>query len=266
MEVLNALQCFEAVDGGLKFIHTRVLFRQNGITFCAKSPYRKIGPEICASQLEGIEAIPAEAYRPLVPCDCTIASDPSDCYVKQPNLMSFGGGTDLANLVLQELATCEVIRRHPHPNIATYYGCLVSNGRVTGLCFKRYPENLLDKLNPGYLNKSAFILSKDRAVARKMAMRYLPGIEEGIRQLHALGFVHNDLNPANVMITEDDIPVIVDFDSSSAPGTALDKAKRTYAWFDPAVRVSRESNDLNALAELRVWLSGSSPEEFQFKE
>jgi hypothetical protein len=61
------------------------------------------------------------------------------------------------------------------------------------------------------------------------------------------------------MITEDDTPVIIDFDSSSPPGTLLDHTKRTHGWFDPAVRVSQESNDLRALGELRVWLAGSSP-------
>jgi serine/threonine protein kinase len=266
MEVVNALQCFERVDGGIKFIYTRVLYLQDGITFCAKSPNRNIGPGICADDLEDIKPIPPQAYRPILPPGCTVAPDPSDGYIKQPNLMSFGGVVDLASLVLKELATCEVIRKHPHPNIAIYHGCVVSDGRVTGLCFKKYPETLMDKINPGHLNKSTFIQSKDRTAARKMAMRYLSGIEAGIRQLHALGLIHNDLNPANVMITEDDTPVIIDFDSSSAPGTALDKAKRTYGWFHPDVHVSRESNDLDALAELRIWLTGSSPEEFQFKE
>jgi hypothetical protein len=46
----------------------------------------------------------------------------------------------------------------------------------------------------------------------------------------------------------------------------LDKAKRTYGWFDPDVRVSRESNDLDSLKELRVGLTSSLLEEFQFKE
>ena len=266
MEVLKARQCFEKVDGGIKFIYTRVLFRQNGITFCAKSPDRNVGSGLCADKLEDIKPILPEVYRPLLPSGYSIAPDPSKCYIKQPNLMSFEETVDLASFVSQELATCEVIKKYQHPNIATYHGCVVSNGRVTGLCFKKYPETLMDKVNPGSLNKSTFISEKDRSAARMMATCYLPGIEAGIRQLHALGLIHNDLNPSNVMITEDDTPVIIDFDSSSAPGTPLDKAKRTYGWFDPDVRVSQESNDLDALAELRVWLAGSSPEEFQFGE
>jgi hypothetical protein len=56
-------------------------------------------------------------------------------------LMSFLGGVDLASLVLQELRTCEVIRKNPHPNLATFYRCKISDdGRVSGLCFERYTE------------------------------------------------------------------------------------------------------------------------------
>lgn len=253
-------------DGHIKFIYTQVLFRQDSNTFSAKSPDRSIDQGVCTDKLYDVKPIPLEAYCPLLPSGSSIALDPSDCYIKQPNLISFGGAVDLASLVLQELATCEVIRKHAHPNIATYYGCVASDGRVTSLCFEKYPETLMDKINPGHLNKSMFIQSKDRTAIREIATRYLLGIEEGIRQLHALGLVHNDLNPANIMITTDDTPVIIDFDSCSAPGAALDKTKRTHGWFDPGVHVSQESNDIDALAELRVWLTGSEPKEFQFKE
>lgn len=228
VQVLNAVQRFTRVDGGIKFICSQVLFRQDGITYCARSPSRHVGQEVDVGKLDSIMPIPPEAYCPLLPPGCVIAPDPSHCHIKTPNLTSFGGVADLAGLVLQELATCEILRKHPHPNIATYYGCLASGGRVIALCFKGYPESLMDKINPGHLNKSAFILSEDRGAERKKAARYLPGIEEGIRHLHAHGRIHNDPNPANVMISEDDAPVIIDFDSSSAPGTGLDKVKRTY--------------------------------------
>jgi len=273
MEFINARQCFDLVDGNLKFIYSRVLYRQDGIFFCAKSPNRNVDRGICADLdgLEDVKPVPPEAYRPIAPLDCTtvvLQDDHSNLYVKHTNLMAFDGPADLSDLVLKELGACEVIRKHPpHPNVAVYHGCLVSDGRVTGLCFTKYPETLMSKLNPACLNKSAFILSRDRSVARKKAaMRYLPGIEAGIRHLHSLGLVHNDVNPANVMITEEDTPVIVDFDSSSPPGTSLDKTKRTHGWFCRDVCVSQERNDLDALAELRVWLAGSSPDEFQFKE
>lgn len=152
---------------------------QDGVTFCAKLPSRNVGKGVCAHNLEDVKPIPLETYRPLLPPGCTIATIPSDCYIKKPNLMSFGGIVDLASLVLQELATCEVISKHPHPNIATYPGGMASDGRVAGLCFGRYPETLMNKVNPGHLNKSQFILSKDQTAVQMMATCYLPGNEEG---------------------------------------------------------------------------------------
>ncbi|KAF2177546.1 hypothetical protein K469DRAFT_732394 [Zopfia rhizophila CBS 207.26] len=109
----------------------------------------------------------------------------------------------------------------------------------------------MNKINPGHLNKFTFILLEDRTAARKKAACYLPGIKEGSRHLHAYSCNHNNLNPANIMISEDDILVIIDFNTSSAPGIGLDKVKRTYRY-----------NNFDALAELRVWLTGSSPAEF----
>ncbi|CRK44230.1 hypothetical protein BN1723_000916 [Verticillium longisporum] len=94
--------------------------------------------------------------------------------------------------------------------------------------------------------------------------RYLDSIEQGLRHLHSLGFIHNDLNPANIMITEEDIPVIIDFDSATAPGASLQNVKRTHGWFDHRIVVSQQSNDLDALAEIRTWLTGSSPYEYRF--
>lgn len=163
MEVLKALQCFEqATKGDLEFVYTGVIFRKDGVTFRAKSRNRTIHPQRCDAELEGIERISPEAYCPILPFGCTIVPEPSDCYIKRPNPVSFGVSLDLlASRVIQDITTCEVIRKHPHPNLATYYGCMVSGGRVIGLCFEKYPQTLMDKINPGYLNKSAFVLSEE---------------------------------------------------------------------------------------------------------
>lgn len=266
MEFISAVQCFKPVDGCIRFVHTRVLFRQDGKTFCATSPNKRVGPQFCADELKDVKPIPIEAYRPLLPPGVAIAPPTLDYYVKQPNLMSFVGGVDLASLVLQELATCEIIRKKPHPNLATFYGCQIDDGRVSGLCFERYTRNLMQEVNPNSLSKSAFIQSEGTAASRKISAGHLRGIEAGLRRLHALGIIHNDLNPTNIMIAADGRAVLVDYDSSRAPEMPLDNAKRTHGWHDPCVNTSQESNDWDALRELRIWLTGSSPDEFQFKE
>ncbi|KAI1750994.1 hypothetical protein F4782DRAFT_507678 [Xylaria castorea] len=99
---------------------------------------------------------------------------------------------------------CELIRQHLYSNIATYHSDQSINGRVIRLCFERYPNTLLPKVNPNHLNKSMFIRMSERTITWELADHYLPGIEAGVRHLHSLGLVHNDLNSSNVMIATDD--------------------------------------------------------------
>ncbi|KAF2972650.1 hypothetical protein GQX73_g939 [Xylaria multiplex] len=266
MEVCQTRQCFKADNGSIRFLYTRVLFNQDGKIFTGQSSHKNPGSKLHMKDLENVKHIPEEAYSPLTPPKSTIAPIlPADrCYLKRPDLMSLDVSPGLASPVLQELEVCELIKQRPHSNIATYYGCQSANNRVIGLCFERYLITLLAMVNPGHLNKSMFIRISDRTVTQELADRYLPGVEAGIRHLHSLGLVHNDLNPNNIMIAADDRPVIIDFDSCRAIGANLDKVKRTHEWYSPDVHVSVETNDLDALAEIRAWLTSSTPTRFQF--
>lgn len=69
------------------------------------------------------------------------------------------------------------------------------------------------------------------------------------------------------MLEEDGRWVIIDFDSCRHVGEVLRDTgtKKTYGWHDPDVTVSSEKNDLDAFAELRAWLFGSSADEFLFR-
>ncbi|KAI6262869.1 hypothetical protein MCOR34_011955 [Pyricularia oryzae] len=266
MRILQTNQAYSLVGEKVVFSHSNVFFADEDDTFLAQFPQQTVPAEISRSFLHNITLIRKASYRPAPPATATILPTPGDFYVKRPDLMA-AGSVDLASLVLRELNVCETLKKHPHPNVATYHGCLVSEGLVTGLCFTRYPQTLAGKLNPDSLNKSEFMKMEDFAAARKLAAENcLAGIEAGIRHLHALNIVHNDLNPANIAMTEDGVPVNIDFDSSSAPGAALDGIKRTRGWYDRKDKVARTDNDLKALLELRVWLSGSSPEEYQFRD
>lgn len=65
------------------------------------------------------------------------------------------------------------------------------------------------------------------AVIKKLAAEnYLAGIKAGIRYLHVFNIVYNNLNPINIAITENNIPVNIDFNNFSAPGAALNGIKR----------------------------------------
>lgn len=261
IQILQTTQIFKLTTGSPEFAYTSVLFAQDGATFKAKFFGRGM---VDTKKLLDVQHIPPDSAYPVVRPGCSIATSLEKWYIKTPNLMSFDGGNNLSGLVLKELATCEIISKFPHRNLAEFQGCKLANDRIAGLCFKQYAGSLQDRLNPDSLNKSAFILSQGRVQSRRQASRYLPQIEDGVQWLHDLFVVHNDINPANIMLDEKETPILIDFESSCAPGQDLGMAKRTYGWYNPQVSKSQVSNDLDALAELRVWLTGTSPDEFQF--
>ena len=114
-----------------------------------------------------------------------------------------------------------------------YHGCKAEDNHIIGLCFKKYRISLCDEFNPGHLNKTAF--QETQGPSPENALRYLNGIEAGLKHLHSLGLVHNDINPSNIMLDEDDEAVIIDFDSCSTYGTSLATTKRTYGWYDEEI-------------------------------
>ncbi|KAI0112502.1 kinase-like domain-containing protein [Nemania sp. FL0031] len=250
MEVHEARQCFKADNGRISFLYTRVIFSRDGKLFSGHSPSESVGTSLHVNDLEDVKHIPEDAYSPATPPHSTIA--PKWKLVQT------------APFSIQELAVCELIKRHPHPNIATYYGCQSTKGRVTGLCFERYQCNLAEKINPDHLNKTMFISTTDRGATCELANRCLPGVKAGIQHLHSLGLVHNDLNPSNIMIAADGRPIIIDFDSCRPIGADLKRVKRTHEWYNPDTHISLETNDLYALEEIRVWLTGSNPTDYLF--
>ncbi|KAL9639405.1 MAG: hypothetical protein Q9164_000946 [Protoblastenia rupestris] len=83
----------------------------------------------------------------------------------------------------------------------------------------------------------------------------IQGIESGIHHLHSLGYVHNDIGGPSIMLMEDDVPVIMDFDSCVKEGEkSLEGPK--YNWYDDSydTTVARKRNDYSGLKKVREWL------------
>ncbi|KAL2811825.1 kinase-like protein [Aspergillus cavernicola] len=258
MEVVQKNEAFKRIDGKMKFSYVQIFVLQNGILYSGKWMNRLDSPKTL-EDLKEVKRIPTEDRGPGV----NIAW--SAVYVKTPSLLAYVDG-NLEKQITREVETCEILRKNPHPNIATYYGYNETHGRVSGLCFKRYASTLLEAANPQHLGKVAF-LSSARELVKENMKSSLEGILAAIKHLHSLGLVHNDINPANIMIDEDGTLILIDFDSCRYIGESLrnTETKRTHHWHDPSVDISLEKNDLDAFKDLQIWLTGSADEDFLFE-
>ncbi|KAL4909229.1 hypothetical protein BDW74DRAFT_174431 [Aspergillus multicolor] len=258
MEIIQANEAFKRTDQGLKFSHVKYLVKYEGGLYYGKWNDRH-EPPTAFSQLDDIKKVKTEDRGP------NISPGWSQIYIKTPPVLAYvqRSEADLEEDIRREVSVCEILKQNPHRNIAIYYGCQELNGRVSGLCFKRYASTLEEQVNPGHLNKDAFRSSR---IVDDTVIAALPGILAGIEHLHSLGLVHNDINPSNIMLDEDDTPVLIDFGSCRYVGESLrgTGAGRTPYWYDPAVEIAESQNDLDAYDEIRRWLIGDAKEEFLF--
>ena len=230
-----------------EFSHTSLVFRDNDEFYYAVTPHRIMSDDEIDIQKLSLNLIPTAHIQPILPTEFTQVVNPSpdECYIKRPELFTYHLDKDstISELVLSEARICERLRQFPHPNIAHYFGCTVRRDRITGLCFRRYNKTLLQLVEEGTL------FDREGCMA---------GIESGIRHLHQLGLVHNDIKPSNIMLATDDTPVIIDFDSCQPEGTKLGVKAGTIEWADTSAEISSRCNDFYGLAKLREFVYGKN--------
>jgi serine/threonine protein kinase len=145
---------------------------------------------------------------------------------------------------MEEAAAMEVLRCQPHPNIVGYHGCQVRRGYITGLVLDWHPHDL-----ESYLKSGHHIHDNDLFVA---------SLESAIRHFHSLGWAHNDLNPTNVLVAEDQSPILIDFGSARRIGEELSTSRGTKGWIDCEMEhytTSETQHDISALTKIREWLN-----------
>lgn len=202
-------------------VHKRYLTHSFYQTNCPFPAIGKLG-YIDESYLNKRVKIPERAYQPDAPThlhrlDPTVTM--GRVYVKRPRLVHFNAladGHPIAEQFLHEAFTCEHIMRSPHPNLALYLGAEVHNGRLTGLCFERYAESLLNRLSfhdQEYFNQYRPWVTLESFVERASITEQ---IESGLDHLHSLGLVHNGLAPSRIMFDREVLP-------NSGMGTAVVK-------------------------------------------
>ncbi|KAJ6591691.1 hypothetical protein DFH09DRAFT_1306403 [Mycena vulgaris] len=96
-----------------------------------------------------------------------------------------------------------------------------------------------------------------RAVESKVnfsAVAVIEGARDGLKHLHSPGYAHNDVNPANIALNEDSLPVIIDFDSCHPIGESLKGKKAGTMGWDHEGVISEAKNDFFGLDKVESWL------------
>jgi len=206
-----------------------------------------------------LERIPHDEIYPPLPADWSalaMTGSQPEYHLKRPHFASYEGaakGTKkLAERFLEEARTLHLMRLKPHPNLLKLEGCLVQDGRIHGVFLKRYPITLDDRVaaekrSKKPLEKAACVKALDRAACFKR-------IVAGVKHLHSLGIAHNDINPNNIMLDEEDRPVIVDLGGCRPFGEEMVEGG-TLDWNDGFDEdVSTANNDMIGLRKVGEWL------------
>ena len=160
------------------------------------------------------------------------ATSEHDYFLKRPNISVHAKDDALiAKIALAEARTNEALLMHPHPNLGTYLGCVVREGRLVGLAFPKYVETLSARVETTRKAGSAHFTVEQ-------GQTWMDSIQSAARHLHSVGYGHNDISACNIMFDRNDVPVLIDFDSCTPLGEKLTKGGVVGGWRGP--RFSKE--------------------------
>ncbi|KAK5149854.1 hypothetical protein LTS14_010569 [Recurvomyces mirabilis] len=190
---------------------------------------------------ENLRRISDEVIYPEMTAGLTIVADDNDMkryYIKRPKLLCLDDLEEtklLPRMLVEEAQVLEILKPYGHRNL----------GRIAGIALQKYDIILQYRFDD---DPRAFDVTA-----------CMSGIRAGIEQLHSLGLAHNDLNPLNIAMDQDDQPIILDFGSCRKFGEAL-LSGGTPGWIDEDYSTSARHHDESALRKLDRWLSKSQSE------
>ncbi|KAJ5937349.1 hypothetical protein N7454_004649 [Penicillium verhagenii] len=149
----------------------------------------------------------------------------------------------IPTLLIEEASVLETISQNPHPGIIKYHGCRVKRGFITGLVLDRKPSDLR-----GYVDSKIGPVIDEES--------FTTALKAAVEHLHSMGLAHNDINPANILLTEDQMPVLTDFNSCHPIGEKLKLSRGTEGWMDAddSWDTSETRHDFFAIEKIRGWL------------
>ena len=100
------------------------------------------------------------------------------------------------------LSEGRTIGKFKHPNIVRVRNVFEANNTAYMVMEYELGESLQD------------ILSHRKTLSEEEVKNIILPIIDGVRQVHASGFIHRDIKPANIFIRVDDDPVLLDFGSA----------------------------------------------------
>ena len=162
-----------------------------------------------------------------------------------------GGGRDVVVSVLSlpegaagtaQLRRLAALRHGTHPHLAPVRQVLPLEGRRCAVVSDRVPGPTL-----------ATVLAARGSLDPPELAALLAAVGSGLGHLHERGVVHGDVSPANVVVTRDGVPVLVDLAGRGAPELGT-------PGFVPPERdrrgVAGAPGDVWALARLVLWAAG----------
>lgn len=242
MKVLAQAQNFDISrgDNDKRFSHSLIVVGDDNLVVKLRISHRiPVDTDIQASCISRADCLPkyTEGTWSVAPLRQT-----DEMYIKTPNVL--GMSPENKDQMLREAEFYEALKNSPpHPNIVEYKGVVQAGGLITGLCLKRYKQTLFERVE----RKEPLCIED-----------CIEGIRSGMGHLHSLGLCHNDINPSNIMFGDDDIPVIIDFDSADYIGRKLRFKGGTPGWRQSNAEISSPENDYFGLRKIREFLEDGS--------
>lgn len=252
-KLVRQAEIYDGQCSDMRYQHTSVVYTDGEQLFSARTSLRLGETKECLSELHG-HPIPKERIYPKAEGEnftWMTEETSKSCYVKYPGVLDWEKEKDSTSdpwkdLLLREARFGEILGRSPHPNVATYLGCVRDDRWILGVCFAKCKKNLWDRI----------IVDKDTSLARPDLLEaVLAGIRNGIEHIHSLGYCHNDVNATNIMFDDNNTPIIIDFETCCPEGEELTLKRGMVGWYDESSKHSCRKNDYYGLQKIEEFIN-----------